>query len=124
MTPPSFGIVLDADDLLATPLGAIIARLAPRRDLIPPIVRGLGPTPLPRPERFYFHFGKAIDTRSLAGKQADEAICFAVREEVRKAVEEGIEHLLLERERDPERALLPRVLAGRLARRRQAASRG
>ena len=31
----------------------------------PPIVRGIGPTPIPRPERLYFWFGEPIDTRSM-----------------------------------------------------------
>jgi 1-acyl-sn-glycerol-3-phosphate acyltransferase len=112
-------ILLDADDLLASPLGPILRRLAPRRDLIPPIGRGIGPTALPRPERLYFHFSEPVETRHLRGKETDEDVCFAVREQVRVAVESGIERLLLERERDPEHLLLPRLLAPR--RRRRAA---
>ena len=38
----AYEILLDADDLRATPLGSIIERLAPRPDVVPPIVRGVG----------------------------------------------------------------------------------
>jgi len=106
-----YDILLDADDLLATRLRPVIERLAPRYDLIPPVVRGVGPTALPRLERFYFHFAAPVETRDLAGRDDDEDTCFAVRERVRQAVEDGIAHLLVEREHDPDRALLPRLIA-------------
>lgn len=61
-----YDILLDGDELLATSVGPLLRRLAPRPDEIPPLVRGLGP--LPRPQRFYFHFGRAIETRPYAGR--------------------------------------------------------
>ena len=114
----AYDVLLDAEDILASPVGPLVRRIAPRRDLIPPIVRGLGLTALPRVERFYFHFGAPVETRHLAGRAGDPATCFALRERVRTAVEAGITRLLLERERDPDRALLARLLAPRTARRR------
>jgi 1-acyl-sn-glycerol-3-phosphate acyltransferase len=106
-----YDIVLDADDLLASPLGAVLRRLSPRADVLPPLVRGVGPTAVPRAERFYFHFGETVETRHLAGREGDPRACLAVREQVRQAIEDGITRLLLERERDPDRALLARMLA-------------
>jgi 1-acyl-sn-glycerol-3-phosphate acyltransferase len=114
-----YDIVADGDDLLATALGRRIAALSPRPDLLPPLVRGLGFSLLPRPQRFYFRFGRPIETVRLAGRQHDDAACRAVRERVRRAVERGIRLLRAERRRDPERELPRRVLAGlrrRLAR--------
>ncbi len=108
-----YDMILDADDLLASPIGPLLRRLAPGPDLVPPVVRGLGPTLLPRPQRFYFHFGEPVETRYLAGRQSDARICFAIRERVRRAVDESLRRLILERERDPDRALLSRVLAAR-----------
>lgn len=113
-----YDILLDADDLLSSPLRPLIQGLAPRQDVIPPVVRGIGLTVLPRPERFYFRFSPAVETRGFTGREQDEDVCFAVREQVRQAVEGGIEQLLVEREHDPERALLPRLLA-RLRRREE-----
>jgi hypothetical protein len=43
------------------------------------------------------------------GRHADEATCFALREEVRGAVEEGLATLLELRENDPERSLGARI---------------
>jgi 1-acyl-sn-glycerol-3-phosphate acyltransferase len=109
----AYDIVFDADDLLASPLGPLVRWLVPRPDVIPPVVRGVGLTAVPRPERLYFHFGEPVETRHLAGRERDARVCLAVRERVRGAVEDGIVRLLLERERDPDRALLARLLAPR-----------
>jgi 1-acyl-sn-glycerol-3-phosphate acyltransferase len=109
----AYDIVLDADDLLGSPLAPLVRRLAPRADVVPPLARGVGPTLIPRVERMYFHFGEPVETRHLAGRERDRRTCFAIRERVREAVEEGITRLLLERERDPDRALLARLLAPR-----------
>ena len=108
-----YDIVLDADDLLRSRLGPLVRRLAVRPDVIPPIVRGLGPTALPRAERFYFHFSEPVQTLHVAGREADHRTCFTVRERVRQAIEDGIVRLLLERARDPDRALVARMLAAR-----------
>ena len=102
-----YDIVVDSDELLATPVGPLLRRIAPRPDEIPPLVRGIGP--LPRPERFYFHFGRPIDTRPYAGRQRNAALCMALRERVRRAVERGIRRLRGERARDPQRALRARL---------------
>jgi 1-acyl-sn-glycerol-3-phosphate acyltransferase len=106
-----FDILLDAGDVLATPLvGALLQRFVPRIDELPPLVRGLGPTPLPRPERFYFAFGSPIETCRLVGRQDDAVLCAAVRDQVRAAVEGRIAFLLAERHCDPDRALVARML--------------
>jgi hypothetical protein len=76
---------------------------------MPPLVRGLGPTVIPRPQRFYFHFAPPVETAHLRGRERDDTIVFAVREEVRAAVEAGLAFLLRERRGDPQRRLLPRV---------------
>lgn len=106
-----YEIVVDSDELLATPVGPLLRRVAPRPDEIPPLVRGIGP--LPRPQRFYFHFARPIDTRPYAGRQHDDALCMALRERARRAVGRGIRRLLAERAHDPRRDLRTR-LAGEL----------
>jgi hypothetical protein len=105
-----FEILVDAGDVLATPLGPLLERLVPRIAELPPLVRGLGPTPLPRPQRFYFAFGAAIETAAIDGRAGDDALCRAVREEVRRAVEARVAFLLRMRERDAGRGLLARAL--------------
>jgi 1-acyl-sn-glycerol-3-phosphate acyltransferase len=70
---------------------------------LPPLARGIGPTPVPRPERLYFWFGDPIDT---GGRGAAE-----LRDDVRLAVEGGIGTLLATRDADPERGVVSRLRA-------------
>ncbi len=109
----AFDIVLDADELLAAPLAAPFARvidaLGVRRDVLWPLVRGIGPTPLPRPERVYFGFAPPVPS---AGTDPDDPEALrALRDRVRTAVEDQIVALRALREADPQRALGARLLA-------------
>jgi 1-acyl-sn-glycerol-3-phosphate acyltransferase len=61
---------------------------------VPSIVRGIGPTPIPRPRRLYFWFGEPIDSGSFSG---DAAGARALRDTVKREVEGGIDFLLSER---------------------------
>jgi 1-acyl-sn-glycerol-3-phosphate acyltransferase len=115
-----YDILVDSDELLQTPIGPLLRQVAPRPEEIPPLVAGIGP--LPRPERFYFHFGRPIETAPWRGRQDDDALCLRLRERVRRAIQRGIRQLLDEREHDPHRRLQVRVIrqvrrATRLARR-------
>jgi 1-acyl-sn-glycerol-3-phosphate acyltransferase len=76
-----------------------------------PLVHGVGPTLLPHPERLYFWFGEPIDTTRFAGRQDDDEAARAVGNEVKRAVEGGIDFLLAERETDPRRPLRKRLLS-------------
>jgi 1-acyl-sn-glycerol-3-phosphate acyltransferase len=105
-----FDILFDAGDLLATPLGRLIERVVPRAKEMPPLVRGIGPLPLPRPQRFYFHFGKPIETGGVAGRHEDAAVCAAVRNETRAAIERGLRFLERKRADDPDKGLVARAL--------------
>jgi 1-acyl-sn-glycerol-3-phosphate acyltransferase len=64
---------------------------------LPPVVRGIGPTPLPRPQRLSFWFGEPIATTRYAGREDDVGAARAVRDKVRHAVEGGIEALRADR---------------------------
>lgn len=94
-----------------TPVVAQISNLMKRLLGIPlpPIVRGVGPTLLPRPERLYFWFGEPIDTTHFATRHNDADAARAVRDETRQAIEAGIEFLLAERDADPNRGLAARL---------------
>ena len=106
-----FDILVDANDVLQSPLGKFLERtgiaekLLRGGDALMPLARGLGFTMFPRPERFYFAFGEAIDTKLFKGKHDDGAALVAVREEVRAAVEAEIAKLLEFRAKDPKRRL-------------------
>lgn len=86
---------------------------------LPPIVRGIGPTVIPRPERLYFWFGDPIDTVRFGG-DVDVAAARALRDEVKTAVETGIRALQHEQANDPHRRLLSRAVGAARLRRRPA----
>ena len=75
----------------------------------PPVVRGVGLTGIPRPERLYFWFGEPIDTTRFAG-QDDDTAARTVRDETRQAILAGIQFLRDERDKDPDRDLVKRLL--------------
>jgi 1-acyl-sn-glycerol-3-phosphate acyltransferase len=109
----AWDIVYDADDLLASPVGPLL-QAAQRAvglplDALPPVVRGLGGTPLPRPERLYFWFGPPIHPPAPdAGADA----VWAFREQVRQAVEGGLDTLDAHRAQDPSRRVEDRLVSG------------
>jgi len=104
-----YDILVDGPELRASPIGPLLERVVPRLDEIPPLVAGIGP--LPRPQRFYFWFAPPVETAAHRGREHDDALCHAVRDTVRDAVERGMRLMLAERERDPERDLGARIAA-------------
>jgi len=112
-----FEIVVDADDILRSPVGRLIRALGITEqpwfrhgEILPPLARGTGPAGIPRLQRQYFMFGPPIDTTRFAGRHEDAATCFALREEVRAAIEAGIAALGELRDTDPERYPVQRLL--------------
>lgn len=61
--------------------------------MIPPLARGLGPSLIPKPQRFYFRFGERIPTAHLSGREDDRAVHWALREQVARAIEEQLDWL-------------------------------
>lgn len=43
-------------------------------DFVPPLVKGIGNTIIPRPEKLYFNFGKRISTKKYKEQFEDAAI--------------------------------------------------
>lgn len=107
-----FEIVADGSTLIYGQIAAKVEQLVKAPAF--PLVRGVGPTPLPRPERLYFKFSEPVETGRLGGDPSDDN-ARAVRDETRAAVEAGIEELLAFREEDPLRgfpARLKRLVRG------------
>jgi len=102
-------VVIDADNPFLAPTRLFVEKILGSKDVIP-ITRGIGISPVPRPERQYYWFGEPISTEALQGQQADDAVVRRVRERTKKAVERGMEFLLTERENDPNRSVLKRLL--------------
>lgn len=102
-------IVLDGDHPLMAPTRLFVEKVLGSKDAMP-FTRGIGITPIPRPERQYYWFGKPISTKRLQGRQDDDDVVRALRTRTKKAVEEGMEFLLAERENDPNRSVFKRLL--------------
>jgi 1-acyl-sn-glycerol-3-phosphate acyltransferase len=107
----AYDILLDADDLMASPFGAILSRLGVRKDAILPVARGLGGSMLPRPERLYFKFQEPISLSGYKGRESDDDLCRQVRDDVARRIESGIEDLQDYRSNDPKRRLSQRLKA-------------
>lgn len=102
----SYRILLDANDLLKSGWRYDLAKrtgllkLTRDGDFVPPIALGLGPTLIPRPQRYYFGFGSRISTAAIRGQQTDSDIVWALREQVASEVKNQIERLRRYREED------------------------
>ena len=99
-------IVVDADNPLLAPERLLVEKILGSPDSWP-LWRGIGPTPIPRPERQYYWFGEQIQTTSV---RSDDTAVREVRDSTKTAVEYGIQFLLNEREHDKNRSLIGRLL--------------
>jgi 1-acyl-sn-glycerol-3-phosphate acyltransferase len=112
----SLDVVLDAGDYMRSPVGRYLTSsgIAERHlrggEELPPLVRGLALTPLPRPEKMYFVVGKPLDMRPYRGRHEDPGTLRRVRDRVARQLEsliaEGREH----RSRDTRAGIVRRML--------------
>ncbi|MFE3544840.1 lysophospholipid acyltransferase family protein [Nocardia sp. NPDC059177] len=107
----AYDIVFDGQHPVMRPLRWTCDLLGINPELNPPLVKGIGPTPIPRPERFYFSAGTPIDpTPWLEAEDVDGAAA-DLRDVVRKSLEEELQFLFTERDRDSGRSLTGRLRA-------------
>ncbi|GAA5082774.1 lysophospholipid acyltransferase family protein [Nocardia iowensis] len=105
----AYDIVIDGDHPLLRPLRWTVEALGLNPELTPPLLRGLGPTAIPRPERFYFSAGAPIDPAPWRDAEDLGSAAKELRDVVRKALEEELKFLFAERARDSGRTLLGRM---------------
>lgn len=84
-------IVMDEEEYAKSMLGSALDRLGIRRDLRTPIVRGVGPLPLPRPERYDYKVMRPLRPSEFA---SEEDPIWALREATREQIEQGISDLM------------------------------
>lgn len=84
----------------------IYDKLTGRRDMAPPIGRGVGLTPLPHPRRMYLRFAQPIDTRRPKDVPADAWVT-EIKNATQTALESALADLLSRRRADPYRELNP-----------------
>jgi 1-acyl-sn-glycerol-3-phosphate acyltransferase len=92
-------IVVDANDLLASPIGPLVDKLLPRKDFIAPLVTGRGGGPLPKPVKMYFRFEPPIRVTEIEGSD-EEARARTVRDLTKTAVESALQTLFDRRDRE------------------------
>lgn len=85
---------------------ALSRRLNGRPDMAMPLLRGIGPTLIPRPQRMYLRFGAPIDTTTPLGVENEQWVDI-VKERTRRHLETILSELLRLREKDPYRGLNP-----------------
>lgn len=111
----TYKILYDANDILASRLGrrllsnAHINNALRGGDLFMPLVRGVGPTLIPRPNTFRFRIGKPISTESFVGQHDDPNVLWAMREQVADSITAMISQLKQEDAQQP-KSLLRRWL--------------
>lgn len=92
---------------------ALSEKITGRKDMPMPLMHGIGPTLIPRPQRMYLRFGTQVDTTKPAGVSDDGWVAL-VKQATQTSLETVLADLLKIRAEDPYRRLNP------LARRRAA----
>lgn len=93
-----YRILIDQGDIAGTALGRRLIARAPRRDVaFPTLVYGLGGSPLPIPQRFYFSFGEPIESEPYRAWGDERAAITALRDRVKTALAAEIAELLRRR---------------------------
>jgi 1-acyl-sn-glycerol-3-phosphate acyltransferase len=98
--------LLTRDSAVGRLCQTISTKMTGNSDMAMPLMRGVGPTLLPRPQRMYLRFGEPIDTTRPKRVSADQWVA-TVRDNTQRALEEILHNLLAVRSDDPFRALNP-----------------
>lgn len=93
-----YNILIDKKDIMESKLGSwlkdsgIADKYLKGGSIIPPIIRGVGPTLIPKPQPIFYAFGEPIDT-SKYKNNASEKNLKEVRDKVEKSIYKGITKL-------------------------------
>tara|TARA_B110000908_G_C10199939_1_gene424821 strand:- start:448 stop:1290 length:843 start_codon:yes stop_codon:yes gene_type:complete len=98
-----YNILFDKKEIMESKLGSwlkdtgIADKYFKGGSIIPPIVRGVGPTLIPKPQPIFYAFGKPIDTSKYKGDASEKNLKEA-RKKVEEAIYKGMEELKVLRE--------------------------
>lgn len=95
-------VIADYDDFMDALPGKLIKTAGLEKhlrdgEMLMPIPRGIGLTPFPRPERFYFSIGKPIETRRYRGKHEDKEVLHKIQARVADSINDMIKDSMLQR---------------------------
>ncbi|OQS13704.1 acyltransferase [Nocardia donostiensis] len=105
----AYDIIVDGDHLALRPLRWLVEALGINAELTPPLLKGIGPTWIPRPERFYFSAGAPIDPAPWRDATDLDEAAVQLGAVVYKSLQEELTFLFAEREGDTGRTLAGRV---------------
>jgi len=106
-----YELIWDSKEILSSPLGILLKGLGVRKDMVIPLVKGVGMTPLPKPQRFYYKFGAPISTADYLGQEENTEVINALKAKVKVEIESGIEELIQYRAKDPNKNLFNRLVS-------------
>ena len=112
----AFDVLLDSRDYMKTFLGRYLkdAGIADKYlrggEEFPPLIRGLGLTMVPRPEKLYFSVGNAIDMARYRGRSDDPEVLRRVRARVGRSLNQLIAELRERRALDTGQGTVRRIL--------------
>ena len=95
----SLHIALDGRDIMGSPIGKLLQatgiadKYLRGGEALPPLVRGLGLTWIPEPDRFFVSFGPPISTSAYRRRAKDVAAMHELRAKVASSIEAQLEFL-------------------------------
>ncbi|WP_291809548.1 lysophospholipid acyltransferase family protein [Limnobacter sp.] len=105
-----FDILYDNAEFSQTRIGkALIKATGVKEEEFPPMLKGVGPTLIPKPQKMYFKFHPPINVADFQHKNMDKA-SLALRNAVEATVQGGIDELLVRRHTDPESVFTTRLM--------------
>lgn len=113
----TYDIHYDAYDFKASKLGQKllankrINKLLRNGDVFMPLSTGIGFSPLPRPERFYFSFGEPIETKEFQDQANNKEAQWKVRKKVMDSLEAELDHLKTIRYKDRDLSFIRKMLS-------------
>ena len=112
----AFTIIKDSNDILNSPFGKFLKFIGVAEhylkngELMPPVVRGIGDTIIPRPAKLYFSFGKRISTAKYKSKFEDPETQEMIKKKVEDSLHKQFGELFEIRDNDTDRSKWRRLL--------------
>jgi hypothetical protein len=81
-----YELISDSKEISSSPLGTLLKYFSVREDMVIPLVKAVSLTPLSKPQRFYYKFGKPISTKKY-NRIANQETTHELKEEVREKIQ-------------------------------------
>ncbi|MBF0363225.1 MAG: acyltransferase family protein [Oligoflexia bacterium] len=104
-----YDILIDNQEIYNSPLGRLFKTIGYKQENIFPVVKGIGPTIIPKPQKFYIKFGKPIDTSSLNGECDNIQYCIDIYDYTKNEIQRGIDELLILRSDNDQSEIVKRL---------------